>query len=82
VVGKHLRLCHEPAFGRPSALKEPHVTADGRRVAVTAEVLDELAGGAAHRVSPEGLNCWEAGWCGPGGIVTITSEGPGEDDWY
>ena len=39
-VEKHLRLCHERAFGRPSALKEPHVTADGRRVAVTAEVLD------------------------------------------
>ncbi len=34
----------EPAFGRPSALKEPHVTPDGRRVAVTADVLDDLVG--------------------------------------
>src|SRR5579875_3630042 len=43
-VEKYLRSCHEPAFGRPSALKEPHVTPDGRRVAVTADVLDDLAG--------------------------------------
>lgn len=217
-VEKHLRLLHEPAFGRPSALKQAHVSPDGSRVAVTAEVLDELSGvprsaiytaengalrrlssgngsarwarfspdgmtlafladrahagvfqlhllgsefgeavpapevpgtveyaywspdgrrlllgvaglgadmsggqGSGHnsseadeapawfpqtdygataahewrsiwvytvdsgelrQVSPAGLNCWEAGWCGPDGIVAITSGKPGEDDWY
>jgi dipeptidyl aminopeptidase/acylaminoacyl peptidase len=217
-VEKHLRSLHEPAFGRPSGLKEPHITPDGSRVAVTAEILDELTGkphtaiftaadgalrrvsspngsargarfspdgttlafladrtragefqlhllgnqfgeaapapevpgtieyahwspdgrqlllgvaglgadmsggqGSGHnsgegeevpawlpqtdygdtpehewrslwvytvdggeprRVSPEGLNCWEAGWCGPNAIVAITSDAPGEDDWY
>jgi dipeptidyl aminopeptidase/acylaminoacyl peptidase len=217
-VEKHLRSLHEPAFGRPSGLKEPHITPDGSRVAVTAEILDELTGkphtavftaengtlrrlssrsgsarwarfapdgttlafladraqtgvfqlhllgsrfgeaapapevpgtieyaywspdgrqlllgvagldadmsggqGSGHnpgesgdvpawfpqtdygdtsagewrslwvytvddgeprRVSPEGLNCWEAGWCGPDAIVAITSDAPGEDDWY
>jgi len=34
------------------------------------------------RLSPDGLNCWEASWCGPGQVVAITSDGPGEDDWY
>jgi dipeptidyl aminopeptidase/acylaminoacyl peptidase len=38
--------------------------------------------GEVRRVSPAGLNCWEAGWCGPDGIVAITSDAPGEDDWY
>jgi dipeptidyl aminopeptidase/acylaminoacyl peptidase len=38
---------------------------------------DELA-----RVSPDGLNVWEAAWCGPGHVLAITSQQPGEDDWY
>jgi dipeptidyl aminopeptidase/acylaminoacyl peptidase len=38
---------------------------------------DELA-----RVSPDGLNVWEAAWSGPGHVLAITSEQPGEDDWY
>src|SRR5438309_7237668 len=37
----------------------------------------ELAG-----VSPDGLNVWEAAWSGPGHVLAITSEQPGEDDWY
>lgn len=35
-----------------------------------------------RRVSPDGLNCWEAGWSGPDAIVAITSTAPTEDDWY
>lgn len=34
------------------------------------------------RLSPEGMNCWEAGWCGPDRVVAVASDGPGEDDWY
>ncbi|MEU9883888.1 S9 family peptidase [Sphaerisporangium sp. NPDC051011] len=43
-VTDHLRALHEPAFGRPHALREPHVTRDGGRVVVTGAVLDELTG--------------------------------------
>ncbi|GAA3573299.1 S9 family peptidase [Amycolatopsis ultiminotia] len=217
-VTEHLQALHEPAFGRPHAIREPHVTRDGERVVVTGAVLDELSGlprtvvyttedgelravsagrgsarGArfspdgnmlaflsdrreagvfqlqllpdgrlgealpapevpgtveyAHwspdgerillgvaglgaelsggqgsgtnakqqrekpswfpeiddgtddaawrslwvytvsteeltRLSPEGLNCWEAGWCGPDRVVAISSDEPGEDAWY
>ncbi|WP_165777694.1 alpha/beta hydrolase family protein [Amycolatopsis antarctica] len=219
-VYDHLRALHEPSFGRPHALREPHVTRDGGRTVVTGAVLDELTGlprtvvyttedgelravtagrasarGArfspdggtlaflsdrreagvfqlhlldddgpaeaspapevpgtveyAHwspdgrmvllgvaglgadlsggqgsgstarrkqdkpswfpevedegtggvdtwrslwiytvatdsltRLSPEGLNCWEAGWCGPGHVVAISSGEPGEAAWY
>lgn len=43
-VADFLRRLHEPAFGRPHALRDPHVTADGSRVVVTASVYDELDG--------------------------------------
>lgn len=43
-VAEHLRRVHEPGFGRPHALREPHVTADGTRTVVTGAVLDELVG--------------------------------------
>ncbi|OUZ12412.1 S9 family peptidase [Aeromicrobium sp. PE09-221] len=38
--------------------------------------------GQASRVSPDGMNCWEAQWCGPRRVVAVTSEAPAEDDWY
>ena len=38
--------------------------------------------GELSRLSPEGLNCWEAAWCGPGQVLAVTSTGPSEDDWY
>jgi dipeptidyl aminopeptidase/acylaminoacyl peptidase len=40
------------------------------------------ASGELAKVSPDGLNVWEAGWSGPGHVLAITSEQPGEDDWY
>jgi dipeptidyl aminopeptidase/acylaminoacyl peptidase len=40
------------------------------------------ASGDLARVSPDGLNVWEAGWSGPGHVLAITSGQPGEDDWY
>ncbi|MCR6482912.1 S9 family peptidase [Amycolatopsis sp. OK19-0408] len=41
-----------------------------------------VATGELTRVSPEGLNCWEAGWCGAEQVVAIASDAPGEDEWY
>ncbi|MEU0936330.1 S9 family peptidase [Embleya sp. NPDC005971] len=58
---------------------------------VDADVADEAwrslwlytpATGVLERLSPEGLNCWEAGWCGPGRVAAVTSEAPWEDSWY
>jgi dipeptidyl aminopeptidase/acylaminoacyl peptidase len=40
------------------------------------------ASGELARVSPDGLNVWEAAWSGPGHVLAITSKQPGEDDWY
>lgn len=41
-----------------------------------------LASGELAQVSPDGLNVWEADWSGPGQVLAITSDQPGEDDWY
>jgi dipeptidyl aminopeptidase/acylaminoacyl peptidase len=38
--------------------------------------------GDVAMVSPAGLNVWEAAWSGPGHVLAITSDQPGEDDWY
>ena len=40
---------------------------------------------ATRTVTPfsrEGLNVWEAAWCGPGKVAAVVSEDPGEDAWY
>src|SRR3984885_14743410 len=44
--------------------------------------LSTPASGELARVSPDGLNVWEAAWSGPGHVLAITSAQPGEDDWY
>ncbi|HEX4061266.1 MAG TPA: S9 family peptidase [Streptosporangiaceae bacterium] len=38
--------------------------------------------GELAKVSPDGLNVWEAAWSGPGHVLAITSEAPSEGDWY
>ena len=38
--------------------------------------------GELAMVSPGGLNVWEAAWSGPDHVLAITSDQPGEDDWY
>jgi dipeptidyl aminopeptidase/acylaminoacyl peptidase len=43
-VAEQLRRWHEPSFGRPHDLEDPHVSADGARVVVTGLVYDELVG--------------------------------------
>ncbi len=40
------------------------------------------ASGELAKVSPDGLNVWEAAWSGTGHVLAITSDKPGEDDWY
>ena len=40
------------------------------------------ASGELAKVSPDGLNVWEADWSGSGHVLAITSEQPTEDDWY
>jgi dipeptidyl aminopeptidase/acylaminoacyl peptidase len=40
------------------------------------------ASGELARVSPEGLNVWEAAWSGSDHVLAIASEQPSEDDWY
>lgn len=42
----------------------------------------EVESGALTQVSPEGVNCWEASWCGPDQVLAITSSSPTEDAWY
>lgn len=43
-IEEHLRRVQEPAFGRPSSLRELHATSDGVQVAFTGLVFDELVG--------------------------------------
>lgn len=38
--------------------------------------------GGMSQLSPDGMNCWEAGWCGAGQVVTVASDDPSEDSWY
>src|SRR5215471_2862454 len=40
------------------------------------------ASGELAKVSPDGLNVWEAAWSGSGHVLVIASEQPSEDDWY
>jgi dipeptidyl aminopeptidase/acylaminoacyl peptidase len=69
---------HEPAV--PSWC--PQVEAGTPEDAWRSLWLYTPASGELARVSPDGLNVWEADWSGPGHVLAITSEKPGEDDWY
>jgi dipeptidyl aminopeptidase/acylaminoacyl peptidase len=40
------------------------------------------ASGELRRLSRDGLNVWEADWCGNDAVVAIASEDPGESSWY
>jgi len=66
--------------GRPSWY--PQVEAGTPEDAWRSLWLYTLASGEVARVSPDRLNVWEAAWSGPGHVLAITSEQPGEDDWY
>ena len=42
----------------------------------------DVGTGEVRRLSREGLNVWEADWCGDGAVVAVASEDPGESSWY
>ena len=50
---------------------------DWRRLSV-----HDVEAGTTRPLSREGLNVWEAAWCGPDAVAAIVSEGPGEGAWY
>jgi dipeptidyl aminopeptidase/acylaminoacyl peptidase len=60
----------------------PHVEAGTPDDAWRSLWLFTPASGEMTRVSPDGLNVWEAAWSGPGHVLVIASDRPGEDDWY
>ncbi len=44
--------------------------------------LYDRAADTTRQVSPDGVNIWEAVWCGPDRIAAICSDAPGEEAWY
>jgi dipeptidyl aminopeptidase/acylaminoacyl peptidase len=44
--------------------------------------LIEVASGEVRGFSRDGLNVWEADWCGDAAVVAVASEDPGESSWY
>lgn len=38
--------------------------------------------GLSRRISPVGINVWEAAWCGPEAVICVATDGPGEEMWY
>ena len=56
-------------------------TSDASDAWRSAWVVD-IANGGATRVSPDGLNTWEAGWLGDDALVAVVSDDPAEDAWY
>jgi dipeptidyl aminopeptidase/acylaminoacyl peptidase len=42
----------------------------------------DLGDQGLRRVSPEGVNVWEACWCGADAVVASCSDTPGEEAWY
>jgi dipeptidyl aminopeptidase/acylaminoacyl peptidase len=42
----------------------------------------DVASGEVRMLSREGLNVWEAEWCGDDAVVAVASEDPGESAWY
>jgi dipeptidyl aminopeptidase/acylaminoacyl peptidase len=41
-----------------------------------------VASGSVRRLSPTGLNTWEAVWFGDDAVLAVTSPAPGEGAWY
>jgi dipeptidyl aminopeptidase/acylaminoacyl peptidase len=54
---------------------------DGANEWRRAWILD-VASRELRMLSGEKQNVWEAAWCGPGAVVAIVSDAPGEDAWY
>ncbi|WP_205717539.1 S9 family peptidase [Actinomadura soli] len=55
---------------------------EGTRSAWRSLWLYTVGSGDLSRLSPERMNCWEAGWGGPSTVMAVTSDAPDEDAWY
>jgi dipeptidyl aminopeptidase/acylaminoacyl peptidase len=44
--------------------------------------VHDVQAGTTTRLSPEGLNVWEAAWLGSDAVAAVTSPQPGEGAWY
>jgi dipeptidyl aminopeptidase/acylaminoacyl peptidase len=44
--------------------------------------LHDIQSGTTRLLSRDGLNAWEATWCGPDAIAAMVSDRPGEGAWY
>lgn len=42
----------------------------------------DLTAGQLRKLSPDGLNVWEAAWLGSSAVAAVTSPAPGESAWY
>jgi dipeptidyl aminopeptidase/acylaminoacyl peptidase len=60
----------------------PSVETSSHQAGWRALWIYEPEAGEMRRTSREGLNVWEAAWCGDSGILAIASDGPGEESWY
>jgi dipeptidyl aminopeptidase/acylaminoacyl peptidase len=70
----------EPIEDTPTWL--PRVEAGTSEGAWRSLWLVDVATGALRRLSPEGLNTWEATWLGTDAVVAVTSPRPDESAWY
>ncbi|WP_459805172.1 S9 family peptidase [Herbidospora sp. RD11066] len=60
----------------------PHVEEGVPEEAWRSVWIHDLAAGTTTRLSPEGLNVWEAAWLGPDAVAAVTSPAPDEGAWY
>jgi dipeptidyl aminopeptidase/acylaminoacyl peptidase len=44
--------------------------------------VHDVAADRVERLAVEGLNVWEATWCGPNAVLAVTSPAPDEAAWY
>ena len=60
----------------------PHVDAGASDESWRSLWVYELATGTVRKLSPAGLNTWEAAWLGPDAVAAVTSPTPDEGAWY
>jgi dipeptidyl aminopeptidase/acylaminoacyl peptidase len=60
----------------------PEIRTAGREDEWRRLYMYDVAEGTTRVLSRDGLNVWEATWCGSGRIAAMISEHPGEDAWY
>jgi dipeptidyl aminopeptidase/acylaminoacyl peptidase len=61
----------------PEVESPDNVEREWRRLYLLDVATEQLS-----RLSAEGVNVWEAAWCGDDAVVAIVSDDPGEHAWY